>query len=99
MQALLMLLEEITVYLISFIALPSIWGTHTILYSSFTTLGGLGHILMNIVLLFLITLFPIMTKLISEFPQNTILQYVYISCFLMLEIIMMLFLFLQNVRI
>lgn len=93
MQALLLLLEEITVYLISFIALASIWGTHTILYSSFTTLGGLGHILMNIVLLFLITIFPILTKLISEFHQNTILQCVYISCFLMMEIIMILFLF------
>nr|WP_320025285.1 TMEM175 family protein [uncultured Acetobacterium sp.] len=91
MQTLLILFDKITVYLISFVALASIWGTHTILYSSFMTLGSIGSILMNIVLMFLITIFPILTKLMSAFHQNIILQYVYIGCFLLMETIMALF--------
>jgi Predicted integral membrane protein len=50
-NAFLILFYQITVYLISFIALASIWATHSILYSSFKTLGSLGYMLTNIVLL------------------------------------------------
>lgn len=95
-QTLLMLFDKITVYLISFIALASIWGIHTILYSSFMTLGSLVSILMNIVLMFLITIFPILTKLMSEFHQNIMLQYIYVGCFLIMELIMGLFLLLAK---
>ena len=91
-QALLILLNEITVYLISFIALASIWATHTILYSSFKTLGSLWYMLTNILLMFIITIYPILTKLMSEYQQSAILQCVYIGCFLIMEIIMTLFL-------
>ncbi|WKY45004.1 TMEM175 family protein [Eubacteriaceae bacterium ES2] len=90
-NALLLLFNEITIYLISFIAFGSIWVTHAILYSSSKSLGSLGYLLLNIMLMFIITIYPILTKLMSEFRQNSLLQCVYIGCFLIMEIIMVIF--------
>lgn len=95
-QALTSILSELTVYLISFIVLASIWGIHAILYSSFTGLGSLGYILINIVLMFLVTVFPIFTNLMWEFKSSVMLRCMYIGCYLLMEIIMVFLLFSAN---
>lgn len=56
-QSLRILFGEITTYFISFIALASIWGLHTQIYSRWKSLGNLPDLILNIILMFLITLF------------------------------------------
>ena len=80
-QSLKTLLGEITIYFISFIVLSSIWGIHTRIYSRYTSLGNMEDILLNILLMFLITLFPILTKLMAQMQPSVLLNTMYLSCY------------------
>lgn len=86
-SALQVLSQNITVYLISFIALGSIWGIHVLIYSSYSSLGSILDVIINIILMFIITLFPILTKLLSLFNASFILNCVYICCYVFMEIL------------
>ena len=80
-QSLKTLFGEITIYFISFIVLASIWGIHARIYSRYTSLGNMHDILLNILLMFLITLFPILTKLMAQMQLSVILNAMYLSCY------------------
>ena len=80
-QSLETLFCEITIYFISFIVLASIWGIHARIYSRYTSLGNMQDILLNILLMFLITLFPILTKLMAQMQPSMILNAMYLSCY------------------
>ena len=80
-QSLKTIFGEITIYFISFIVLASIWGIHARIYSRHTSLGNIQDILLNILLMFLITLFPIFTKLMSEMQPSVLLNAMYLSCY------------------
>ncbi|WP_139241218.1 TMEM175 family protein [Anaerocolumna jejuensis] len=82
------LFSEITVYLISYIVLASIWIIHTMLYSSYSSLGGPEDILINIIIMFVVTIFPILTKLMAEYNNSALLRCIYISTYFFIEIIM-----------
>lgn len=80
-QSLKALFGEITIYFISFIVLASIWGIHARIYSRHTSLGNIQDILLNILLMFLITIFPILTKLMAEMQPSALLNAMYLSCY------------------
>ena len=90
MQSLKTLFSEITIYFISFIVLASIWGIHTRIYSRYTSLGNMQDILLNILLMFLITIFPILTKLMAEMQPSVLLNAVYLSCYAIMIFLMLL---------
>jgi uncharacterized membrane protein len=81
------LFSEITVYLISYIVLASIWIIHAMLYSSYSSLGEHEDIIINIIM-FVVTIFPILTKLMAEYNDSVLLRCIYISTYFFLDIIM-----------
>ncbi len=82
------LFSEITVYLISYIVLASIWVIHTVLYSSYSSLGGLKDIIINLILMFVLTIFPILTKLMVQYNTSVLLRCIYISTYFFMDLIM-----------
>lgn len=87
-NSLLLLMNEITVYLISFIALASVWVMHVVLFSAFSEFGNIFSILINIVLMFLVTIFPILTKLMASFEKSMLLYVIYLCCYALMECIL-----------
>ena len=83
-----MICQEITIYFISFIALASIWTVHAWIYAAYDCLGKPLDIFINIILLFLITLFPIFTKLLSM-VSGTSLSLIYLGCYIIMEILLL----------
>ena len=80
--------QEITIYFVSFIALASIWTVHAWIYAAYDCLGKPLDIFINIILLFLITLFPIFTKLLSM-VSGTSLSLIYLGCYIIMEILLL----------
>lgn len=74
------LFGEITVFFVSFIVLASIWWVHAFIYSFFQSLGGMQDIVINILLMFLVTLFPVLTKLMSQ-TTSMMLNLIYVGCY------------------
>lgn len=79
------LFREITVYLISYIVLASIWVIHSMLFSSYSSLGTPGYMITNIILMFVITIFPTLTKLMSEYSDNGMLRFIYLGTYFFLR--------------
>ncbi|MDD3220356.1 MAG: TMEM175 family protein [Lachnospiraceae bacterium] len=80
---------QLSAYLLSFITLATIWGSHCYLYSSFQTLGGLLFMILNFFLMFFVTLLPIFTKELTKYPDSHFHLLAYIAIFLILNIVMM----------
>lgn len=80
-QSLKILFGEITTYFISFIVLASIWGLHAQIYSRWKSLGNLPDLILNIILMFLITLFPVLTKLMAGMQPGLLLNMLYLGCY------------------
>lgn len=80
-KSLLILFDEITTYFISFIVLASIWGLHAQIYSTWSSLGNFLDLILNIILMFLITLFPILTKLMANNSPGTLINLLYLGCY------------------
>ena len=76
-SSLSILFSEVTTYFISFIVLASIWSTHTWIYSYYTSLGSSFAIAVNIILMFFITLFPVMTKLMATMNNSFLFNLIY----------------------
>lgn len=72
------LLKEITIYLISFLALFSVWAIHTLASNKFS-IRNISSYLLNVVLLFVITIFPILTKPMSSMKRTNLLWAVYLG--------------------
>lgn len=72
---------EITIYFISFIVLASIWSVHARIYSTYSSLGNSLDIFINIILMFIITLFPILTKFMGQMHENNQLKVIYLVCY------------------
>lgn len=82
------LLSEITVYLISYIVLASIWVIHAMLYSSHSSLSGPEDIALNIIIMFVVTIFPILSRLMVEYSSSILLRCIYIGTYFFMDIIM-----------
>ena len=80
-QSLKILFGEITTYFISFIVLSSIWVLHAQIYSRWKSLGNLPDLILNIILMFLITLFPVLTKLMAGMQPGLLLNMLYLGCY------------------
>lgn len=96
--AFITLMSELTVYFISFVALAGIWGTHAILYSTYQTLGGVGYILSNVILMFLVSIFPVLTKMLNQFQSSYVLRCIYIGDYLLMEIVIAVMLIFANYK-
>ena len=95
-SALYALFGEITVYFISFIVLSSIWSVHTLIYSSHSSLGTPLEMILNIILMFFITLFPILTQLIAASKNDLFLSLTYLGCYGLMEVLVVSLLILAN---
>lgn len=73
--------KEITLYFISFIVLASIWGVHARIYSTYSSLGNSLDIFINVILMFIITLFPILTKSMGKMHESIQLKIIYLTCY------------------
>jgi uncharacterized membrane protein len=86
-NALGMLFSETTIYFISFIVLSSVWGVHMLIYSTYTSLGTPIDIVINVILMFIITLFPVLTKIIGAMEGGYLLNLTYLCCYGVMEIL------------
>ena len=76
--AFILLLKEITVYLISFLALASVWSIHTTLTIN-TSSASIHNYILNVALMFVITVFPALTKLMDSTGRSKLLYGVYLG--------------------
>jgi uncharacterized membrane protein len=95
-NALHLLFGEITIYFISFIVLASIWGVHALIYSSYASLGTPMAVVLNIVLMFIVTLFPVLTKLMDTMEGSLLLNVLYLGCYALMDILVVFLLILAN---
>lgn len=61
---------SLTCYLISFVAMSTLWYIHNNFFSSHDLTGNNGEIVLHLVLLFVITLFQPLTRAIGEHPDD-----------------------------
>lgn len=79
---------EITVYLISYVVLASVWVVHATLYSSYGA-SGMEAMVVNLALMFVVTIFPILTRAMSEYPGNVLLACLYVGTYLLMEVMLL----------
>ena len=82
--AFILLLKEITVYLISFLALASVWSIHTTLTVN-TSSASIPTYILNVALMFVITVFPALTKLMDSAGRSKLLYGVYLGGYTLME--------------
>lgn len=82
--AFIFLLKEITVYLISFLALASVWTIHITLTSN-TSSASIPTYILNLALMFVITVFPALTKLMYSVGRSKLLYGVYLGGYALME--------------
>ncbi|MFR0555688.1 TMEM175 family protein [Pseudoscardovia radai] len=80
----ILLLKEITVYLISFLALASVWSIHTTLTIN-TASASIPTYILNVALMFVITVFPVLTKLMDSAGGSKLLYGVYLGGYALME--------------
>lgn len=86
--AFIFLLKEITVYLISFLALASVWSTHVTLVSN-TSSASIPIYILNVTLMFVITVFPALTKLMYSVGRSKLLYGIYLGGYALMECLTM----------
>ena len=80
------LFTNITSYLISFLVLGMIWYTHNIFFAYYTNAGSARVTFIHLILMFLITLFPVATRTINEYQKNMYVRIIYLSIFVLMQI-------------
>lgn len=88
LSALALLGQEVTTYFISFIVLASVWTIHAWIYAAYEQLGRPLDIFVNVILLFFITLFPILVKLQST-ASGGLLNWIYLGCYIIMELLLL----------
>ena len=78
---------SITGYLISFIAMVTLWYIHTKFFSMYSLTGKSSEIVLHLVLLFVITLFQPATKAVGLYRDDAWVKGIYIGIFLAMNII------------
>ena len=71
----------LTCYLISFVAMATLWYLHTSFFANHSLTGTPGEFVKHLLLLFLITLFQPVTRAIGEYPDDGMVMAVYIGVF------------------
>lgn len=78
---------SITGYLISFIAMVTLWYIHTKFFSMYSLTGKSSEIVLHLVLLFVITLFQPATKAVGLYRKDMWVKSIYIDVFLIMNIL------------
>lgn len=73
-----------TCYLISFVAMGTLWYIHTNFFSNHELTGNGAEIILHLVLLFVITLFQPITRAVGQYPQDVWVRVLYIVIFLLM---------------
>lgn len=72
---------SLTCYLISFVAMSTLWYVHNNFFSSHDLTGNNSEIVLHLVLLFVITLFQPLTRAIGEYPDDPGIRIFYLTDF------------------
>lgn len=72
---------SLTCYLISFVAMSTLWYVHNNFFSSHDLTGNNVEIVLHLVLLFVITLFQPLTRAIGQYPNDTGIRVFYLTDF------------------
>lgn len=72
---------SLTCYLISFVAMSTLWYVHNNFFSSHDLTGNNLEIVLHLVLLFVITLFQPLTRAIGEYPNDPGIRVFYLGDF------------------
>ena len=76
--------SDVTCYLISFIAIGTLWYIHNNFFSNHDSVASSTLIILHLVLLFVITLFQPVTRAIGEYPTDIWVRVIYIVTFLLM---------------
>lgn len=72
---------SLTCYLISFVAMGTLWYVHNNFFSSHDLTGNNTEIVLHMILLFVITLFQPLTRAIGEYSDDTAIRIFYLTDF------------------
>lgn len=85
---LLYLFEQITVYLISFVAIGGLWLTHSNYFSAHELPSDGVIVFLHFVLMFFVTLFPFVTLLLQQHDQDSV-KLIFLANYFIMECVML----------
>lgn len=88
--------SEITVYLVSFIALAELWRVHHAIFSYFDEVADEQIINTHIALMFVVTIFPFLTRFMNAYQKVNEIRILYISSYIIMNLLMIILVYLVN---
>lgn len=88
--------SEITVYLVSFIALAELWRVHHAIFSYFEEVVDEQIINAHIALMFVVTIFPFLTRFMNAYQDINEIRILYASSYIIMNLLMILLVYLVN---
>lgn len=88
--------SEVTVYLVSFIALAELWRVHHAIFSYFEETADEQIINTHIALMFIVTIFPFLTRFMNAYQNVNEIRILYISSYIIMNLLMIVLVYLVN---
>lgn len=90
--------SEVTVYLVSFVALAELWRVHHAIFTHFEGVADEQVINAHIALMFLVTIFPFLTRFMNAYQDVVEIRVLYVSSYVVMNSLMVLIVYLANRR-
>lgn len=90
--------SEVTVYLVSFVALAELWRVHHAIFTHFEGVADERVINAHIALMFLVTIFPFLTRFMNAYQDVVEIRVLYVSSYVVMNSLMALIVYLANRR-
>ncbi len=90
--------SEVTVYLVSFIALAELWRVHHAIFAHFEGVAAEEVTNVHIALMFFVTIFPFLTRFMNAYQNVMEIRVLYVSSYVVMNSLMVLIVYLANRR-
>lgn len=90
--------SEVTVYLVSFIALAELWRVHHAIFTHFEGVAAEEVTNVHIALMFFVTIFPFLTRFMNAYQNVMEIRVLYVSSYVVMNSLMVLIVYLANRR-
>lgn len=88
--------SEITVYLVSFIALAELWRVHHAVFTFFEDMADEEILNVHMVMMFFVTIFPLLTRIMNAYKEMWEIRVLYIASYVIINSLMVIMISMVN---